>query len=906
MQMVTPAQTLTFLFTDIEGSTRMWERDAVAMRAALERHDLLVRQAIEGRGGYVFKTVGDAFCATFVDPLDAALAAAEIQRTIGTQSWSEVGEFRVRAAIHTGSAQMRDGDYFGPPLNQVSRMLSLVQGGQVLLSDATERLLHDSLSEGFGLRPLGERTLKDVNASRQLFQLTFPGMLELYSAATSAALVPTNLPQELSSFVGRKAEVAKIRKLLQARRLVSIVGPGGVGKTRLSQHVAREELDDFPGGVWFCELALAHDSTQIEPVVAGVLHLNVAQQDPFSVIAQSIGTRKVLLVLDNSEHVVHDVAAFARKLIQACPMLTIMTTSREALRVPGEQTVALAPLSIPRSDMSIAEFKRCESVRLVLERGKLVNERFALSERNAAAIATICERLDGIPLALELAAAQLSVLSPQQIADRLSQRFALLQGSESTLDHHRTLRSAIDWSYDMLDEQERLLFARLAVFESAFSLEAVEAICAEPPLAPESLAHLIGRLAQKSLLTTLQGEDATRYRYLETIHTYALEKLDGSVRDAGIVERHFNYCSALIAKITPDNSDVFEELERAHADILAALEWGLRERPLAIVEQVNLLSRFWRTRGYLCEGAIFEERLAAVEDVPPERRAHLLVTAAHLRNAIGDHEAAESNAQRSRELFERSTDPGGAADAIAALAGVRANSGAYEDAEKLYLEALEKFKTRGNHNGILQVFANLGIIRTALERYDEAQQALETGLELAHNARDQISLAWLHGAIGNLAQQRGRLDDARTAYNRALQICRAASTKVGIATVLNHLAEVAMAQNDRASAVRYVEESLAIGAEHDLLLQLSDALEVCARLNVGRDDVTAARLFGAVDALRERARFPFTGPEWRVREAFFMQLQDVHGEEWLAKHSQLGKSLQLAESIRLARVSIKR
>jgi len=905
MQAVAPAQTLTFLFTDIEGSTRMWERDAASMREALERHDRLVRGAIESHAGYVFKTVGDAFYATFSNAVDAALAAADVQRAIGSQSW-DVGEFRVRAAIHTGSVQMRDGDYFGPPLNQISRILSLVHGGQVLISDATERLLRDGLSDGLGLRPLGERALRDVNAPRNLFQLTFPGMLEVFSAATDTTFVPTNLPQELSSFVGRKFELGRIRKLLRSRRMITIVGPGGVGKTRLAQHVAREELESFSGGVWFCELAQVHEATQIEPAVANTLRLNVAQQDPFSVIAQSLGARKTLVVLDNSERIVRDVAIFARRLIEACPAVTILTTSREALRVLGEQTILLQPLSVPQGQMTIAEFKKCESVRLILERAKLVNERFTLNERNAPAIARICERLDGIPLALELAAAQLSTLSPQQIADRLTQRFALLGSSEAALDHHRTLRGTIDWSYDMLDDAERVLFARLAVFVGSFSLEAVEAICGEPPLEQGSLVQMVTRLAQKSLLTPVQHEDTIRYRYLETVHSYALERLEALPDEIAVAQRHFQYWTNAIAEIDAAENHEYDELERSHSDIHSALEWGLRERPLEMADNVRGLSRFWRMRGYLGEGATFAEQVANVEAIELPKRAQLLVTAAHMRNSIGDHEAAENDAQNARVLFESGSDPGAAADALAALAGVRANAGAYEPAETLYLEALEGFKTRNNGTAVVQVLANLGIIRTALERFDDARAALQEGLERANATNDPISVAWLHGALGNLEQQQGNFNEATASYQRALAICRASSSKIGIATVLNHLAEVALARDDRAAAIRYVEESLSIGAEHDLLLQLSDALEVCARLNVGRDDETAARLFGAVDALRERARFPFTGPEWRVREAFFLQLQDLHGEEWLAKHSQLGKSLQLAESIRLARASLKR
>ncbi|MBV9270698.1 MAG: adenylate/guanylate cyclase domain-containing protein, partial [Candidatus Eremiobacteraeota bacterium] len=673
MQAVAPAQTLTFLFTDIEGSTRMWERDAPAMRGALERHDRIARDTIEKRGGIVFKTVGDAFCAAFSDALDAALAAADLQRAIASESWTELGEFRVRAALHTGSVQLRDGDYFGQPLNQLSRLLSLVHGGQVLLSDSTERLLRDNLTDGLGLRPLGERLLKDVSDARHLYQLTFPGMLELFSESTATAFIPTNLSQELSSFVGRKAETTRIRKLLRTRRLITIVGAGGVGKTRLAQHVAREELQAFPGGVWFCELAQVHEAPQIEPVVANTLHLNVGQQDPFSVIAQSLGTRKTLIVLDNSEHIVGDVAVFARRLTEACPALTILTTSREALHVPGEQTVSLAPLGVPRGEMSIAEFKKCESVRLVLERAKLVNERFALSERNARAIGEICERLDGIPLALELAAAQLSTLSAQQIAERLSQRFALLAGSQSALDHHRTLRSAIDWTYDMLDADEQLLFARLAVFVGTFSVEAAEAICGSPPLERASLLRLLARLAQKSLLTTVHDEESARYRYLETVHTYALERLEALVDRVALEQLHFEYWTNVISLVDPVSAGAYDELERSHSDVHAALEWGLRERPLLMPGNVGRLSHYWKTRGYFCEGARFAETVASVESIDCVCRAQLFVAAAHMRNAVGEHEVAKNDAQRARELYEQSNAADGAADAIAALASIQAN-----------------------------------------------------------------------------------------------------------------------------------------------------------------------------------------------------------------------------------------
>lgn len=898
---VLPTGTLTFLFTDIEGSTARWEQNADEMRATLARHDTAVREALERRGGTIFKTVGDAFCSVFADPAEAVAAAADIERT--------VEGVRVRVALHTGTAQVRDEDYFGPTLNRVARLLAHAQGGQVILTQATERLVHDQLPEQFGLTDLGERELKDLARPVRVFQLTFPGMLPVFGSLSTRSFNPNNLPEELSSFVGRKMELQRLRKLLLQKREVTVVGPGGVGKTRLALHLASEVLDAYPGGVWFVELA-GVVAGEVGAAVAAAMDITVFGRDPVQSILNFFGVRGALLVLDNAEHILEPVGSFARELLRRGPHARVLVTSRERLRIEGEQTFLLQPLALPEEEVPLDILRRVDAVKLFVERGEAVRDDFKLTERNRADVVAVCERLDGIPLALELAAARLRSLSPAQVVARLDEQFALLTGGSERLDHHRTLRATIDWSYRLLDDRERLLLARLAILQGPFTLEAVEGVCDDARIGRYEIFDVLAALVEKSFLTHVDSPQTPQFRMLHTIRAYASERLAETGEYATLAARHYAYHRDLVARANEmrrhDQNAGFDLIENARVDIRAALDWAYRDENAEIVAVALDLVKFWIVRGYLSEGSGELERIARAAWIDPAQRSELLVRASGLRNAIGDHELARRDAEEAVELCEGTPGYCGLADALTALAGVFSNAGGHERALEIYLRALPLHEANGDFHGLLQTLTNVGIVQTSLGRFEDARASLARALPIAAAHGETRDLAWLHGALGNVAHQAGNLPEARRCYEECLTLCRSIGFKTGMATVLNHLAEVALLEGDDDGARRFASESLALAWEHNLALQLTDAIEVCARIAAARaEDVTAAQFFGAVDKLRARLDFPFAPAEQQAREDAMRPVRARNGDLWFAARCAEGAGQTLPSIVRLAQTLLK-
>jgi predicted ATPase/class 3 adenylate cyclase len=528
-----PSGTVTFLFTDIEGSTRLWERHPEAMRTALARHDALLRQAIESRGGHVFKTVGDAFCAVFSSAPDAARASLDAQRALHAADWDAVGAVRVRMALHTGEADERGGDYFGPALNRVARLLAIGHGGQVLVSSAAEAAIHGALSAEASLRDWGSHRLKDLQEPEHVYQLCAPDLpAEEFPPLRSLQAFANNLPVQATSFIGRERDIAEIQRLLSSARLLTLNGAGGVGKTRLALQAAADLLETYGDGVWLVELAPLADPDLVPQTVAFALGVREEPGRPFTqTLADYLRNKKLLLLLDNCEHLVDACARLADTLLRSCPDLQILATSREALGVPGERTYRLPslglpdPARLPPMDV-LAQF---ESVRLFRERAQLHQPAFAVTAANAPALAQVCHRLDGIPLAIELAAARVRSLPVEQIAARLDDRFRLLTGgSRTALPRQQTLRALMDWSYGLLTDGEKTLLRRVSVFSGGWTLEAAETVCAGDGVDDWEILDLLTRLVDKSLIVYEERDGEARYRLLETVRQYAQERLQES------------------------------------------------------------------------------------------------------------------------------------------------------------------------------------------------------------------------------------------------------------------------------------------------------------------------------------------------------------------------------------------
>src|SRR5512139_2278734 len=567
-----PSGTVTFLFTDIEDSTHLWQEQPEAMAQAHALHDQILHEAIEANHGYVFQIVGDSFSVAFHNAIDGLKAALSAQRGLETRQYESALKIRARMGLHTGAAEIQtNGKYDGyVTVASCQRVMSVAHGGQVLLSHTTADLFND-LPEGVSLRDLGEHQLKSLRSSLRLYQLIAPGLPQDFPPIQSLNRFPNNLPTQLTSFIGREKEIAEIKSALETARLVTLTGSGGTGKTRLSQEVGAQLLTSFQHGVWLIELAPLGDEAQIIPALAQVFGL---QELPFNPLAKLVEDflrdKTLLLILDNCEHLIAACARLANHLLHLGAGLKILASSREALGIAGE--IAYRTPSLGDS----------ESINLFVDRARAANSNFKQTDANRSAVAQICHRLDGIPLAIELAAARTKILSAEQIATRLDDMFRLLVGgSRTALPRQQTLRALIDWSYDLLSDEEKRLLQFASVFIGGWTLDALEAVSYDP----HAIEHLEG-LVNKSLVVTEERESEMRYFMLETIRQYAREKLFDAKQSSAARDRHFAYFGELSEKMwdafrSPDmlawRDRVSDELE----NLRAALDWGLEHHPEA-------------------------------------------------------------------------------------------------------------------------------------------------------------------------------------------------------------------------------------------------------------------------------------------------------------------------------------
>src|SRR5215207_1559152 len=652
------------------------------MQAALARHDELLRGAIEERGGYVFKTVGDAFCAAFLTAPDALEAALEIQHRLLSSEWQQNEPLRVRMALHTGAAQERDEDYFGPPVNRVARLLSAAHGGQVLLSLPAQELVRDQLPTGTTLRDLGEYRLKDLFRPERVFQLLAPGLPSEFPPLRTLDAYRNNLPIQPTPLVGREKEVADVCERLARPgvRLLTLTGTGGTGKTRLGLQVAAELTDEFEDGVFFVSLAAISDPEFVVPAVAGTLGVKEAGGQPLlESLEDYLREKRILLVLDNFEQVL-EAAPMVSELLSAAPYLKVLATSRIPLRLYGEHEYSVPPLALPDPERppSVERLTQYEAVRLFVERAQAAKVDFSVTNDNAPAVAEICHRLDGLPLAIELAAARIKLLTAQAMLARLGNRLKLLTGGARDLpERQRTLRSTIEWSYGLLEEDEKTLFARLSVFAGGRTLEAIEAICDAEGDLPVDVLDGVESLVDESLLRQEEGPGGEpRFVMLETIHQYAKEKLQESGESENLRKLHARYFLALAEEAEPrlrgpEDVEWLERLEAEHDNLRAALSWALErgEAELAL-RLAGALWRFWEARGLYSEGHRWlEEALAKANGASAAARAKALEGEGWLVYHSGQVDQAVIAAREGLKLSEQAGLGGAVAASFLRLLG---------------------------------------------------------------------------------------------------------------------------------------------------------------------------------------------------------------------------------------------
>ena len=727
-RMPAPVLQVTLLFTDIEGSTALWERDETRMSQALALHDALARSSVESHGGSVVKTTGDGIHAVFDDASAALAATLDLQRALHDSAVSGGAPLRVRCGLHRGVVEHRDGDYFGSTVNRAARIMSAAHGGQILLSEAVADGVRDCLPAQVSLRDLGRVRLRDLSTPECVYQVVHPQLRAEFPALRSLETTPNNLPLQPTTFIGRDKELTELKRLFAAARLLTLTGSGGCGKTRLGLQLAADSLERFPDGAWLVELAPLSDPGLVPRTAATVLSLEEEPGKPITTtLVEHLKDKRVLLLLDNCEHLLGACATLAESLVRQCPHLTILASSREALGIAGEQTYRVPSLSLPDpketpTPASIASF---EALQLFVDRCLKVDADFRVTGENAATLVSICHRLDGIPLAIELAAARVRSLSVEELNRRLDHRFRLLTGgSRTALPRQQTLRSLIDWSYDLLHDPEKLLLQRLSVFAGGWTLEAAECVCAGGDVEDGAVLDLLTSLIDKSLVAVDQSDARFRYRLLETVRQYARERLVESGGAEAIRARHRDYFVALAEEadnklLGAEQADALRRLEDEHDNLRLALEWSHEEAPAQ--EDLRLcgaMHRFWFTRGYVAEGRQWCARILA-KGVPAEPTLEY----ARVVNAAGSLAWHQTDFRAARPLLEQGLalsrgldDRLGLARSLNNLGSLAFEQGDYPAAQTLYEESLALWRELGDRRGEAGLLGNLALV--AWERGD--------------------------------------------------------------------------------------------------------------------------------------------------------------------------------------------
>ncbi|HXF83042.1 MAG TPA: tetratricopeptide repeat protein [bacterium] len=954
-----PTGTVTFLFADIEGSTRLLQAlgdDRYAALLAL--HRAMLREAIAAEGGVEVDSSGDAFFAAFPTATAGARAALAIQRAIARRRWEADAVPRVRIGLHTGEPLLTPGGYVGLDVHRASRLCAAGHGGQVLLSETTSRLLRPEQVPGGTLRSLGLHRLKDLQRPEPITQLTAAELPDDFPPLRSLSSTPNNLPVQLTTFVGRQREMADVRMLIERNRIVTLTGPAGGGKTRLALQVAADLIDHFPDGVWLVELEHFNDPAQLAPAVAAALQVTEGPAPLEQTIARTLSTRTALLLLDNCEHLVEACARLTVALTRTCPGLRVLATSRQALHAAGEAIYPVGPLPLPR--LSPAEppdaLAANDAVALFLARAQLVQHDFRLTEETAAAIVRIVHRLEGLPLAIELAAARTRVLGATDIARRLEDHLRLIIDGRagSVAGRRQTLRGALDWSYGLLSPLERWLFQRLAVFSGFCRLEAVEAVCADDRLPRDQVLDLVEGLLDRSLLQADRSQDRQGYRMLEIVRAYATEKLEDSGEAAEVRDRHLDYyihvaAAAAAAIRGAGQQQALAELSHELDNFRAALRWALEApRPEPGLRLAGQLWWFWYLRGHWAEATHWLDRLLAFAPSVPEAAIEPLNGAAYLAWRQGRYGEAERRAAEALRLARACGSRQGEAHALLvlgllarrrdrfaeavafheqSLAAFRAiadgwmvgrsltllaiavsYTGDYERALRLLEESRALSRRLEDAHGVARSTYGLARIHVVLGRWPEALALLDEAEHLYRTLDDAEGLASVRQSRGIAASCQGRHAEARALLEQSLTHFQQSGDRWSTRDVLTPLAAVLLALGDLDAAERRLMEGLLDDRPDSMAwdaLGTADALEVLALIDHRRGRAEqAARWLGAAAAIRERTGAPL--PPYRQA-----QIHDLAGALRTALspavfeiHHAAGRSLtaaQVADELRRRR-----
>jgi predicted ATPase/class 3 adenylate cyclase len=911
-----PTGTVTLLFTDIEGSAAHWEERRATMSDALRRHEELIRRAIEEQGGYVFKTVGDAFCAAFWRATDGVAAAVEAQRTLVADNSRSSGGLRVRMALHSGTTEERDGDYFGPTVNRVARLLAVVQGGQVVVSGATAQLLRGNMPEGIELRDLGEHRLKDLVEPERVWQLLAFGIPDSFQPLSSLVALPNNLPRQLTVLIGRDECVAEVERLVEEHPLVTLVGTGGIGKTRVALQAGADLLDGSGDGVWFVDLGVVSDPSLTAGAIATTLGVREQQDRPvLQTLLHYLKRKRLLLILDNCEHVIDEIARIADSILHGCPDVRLLATSRELLRIYGERVYRVPSLAVPREEQARVPEAAIDygAIALFVERAVASDARFRLTAENAPVVADICRRLDGIALAIELAAARVKALAPSQLAQKLEERFRTLTGgSRTALPRQQTMRALIDWSHDLLSGKEQRLFRRLAIFAGGWTLETVTAVCVDAEATSEDaiegweVLDILTSLVDKSLVQAELFGSETRYRLLESTRSYAHGQLVKHGEFEAIAHAHAAAFVAYAEQLEAVRDEMPDRawLELAEPDLSnwrVALQWTLGWR--ADVELglrlAGSLGSVWRAFA-VPEGWRWTHTALGLVDrsTPPAVVADLKRVDAFLNAALLRFEAARQSAEQALRTYRQTGDEKGIATARYLVGRALVALGRSAEAESTLQQALKALRKLKCHR---LTGVTLGTLATAREHANDFASARAMyGEALAvfkevHDDRDAAvvatHLSWIEFNEGNLEAAISMLDEALSTF-------RHLNDRPNLVDGHTSMAEYAIVLERYDEGREHASAAVSLAAREQLDTHRAVALQHLVAAAVLHSAAQgnrapamfsrAAQLLGYVDACFARHGFRRNRGEQQLYDKTMRALATAIGTQDVAKHAAEG------------------
>jgi predicted ATPase/class 3 adenylate cyclase len=819
-----PTGTVTFFFSDIEGSTRLIQQLGERYPGVLLAHHAIQREALATNGGHELRTEGDSFFIVFSSALEACSGAAAVQMRLHEHAWPDGAQVLVRIGLHTGEATLVGNEYLGLDVHRAARVAAAGHGGQVLVSETTSALVDHALPPGLTLKDLGMHRLKDLARRERLFQLSIDGLPADFPPLKTLETTPNNLPTQLTSFIGRDDQVREAKQLLSRSRLLTLTGPGGTGKTRLSLEIAVEVLDQFSDGVYFVPLSAVHDPELVASAIAQALAISTTgSRRPLDALLDHLREKQTLLVLDNFEQLLK-AAPIATQLLEASAGLRVLVSSRTALRVSGEQEFPVPPLAMPdlKALPGLAALSKFEAVRLFIERAVAVKPDFHATNENAPAIAGICERVDGLPLAIELAAARVKLFSPQALLSRLEKSLSALgSGTRDAPARQQTLRGAILWSYDMLDGGARRLLARVSVFARGGSLEQLEPVCGPAEDVGGDVVEALDQLADQSLLRRLPDFDEPRFLMLQTIRDFATERLEESGEADLIRDRHLKAFIALAQEAQPHlfgpkRKEWLDRLQEDHDNFRAALEWAVSTGNAQDAMSLGgSFWRFWQMRGHIHEGRARLEKILLLPTSGEFRTERLaaLEAAGGLAYWQADMVGAQRFYDESLALTRQVGDKRAIANALYNDAfPMLVNRTNVPRAKELLDEALPIFRELGDEGGTARTLWGLGNAAYFGNDFAAARPTLEEAQALSRRLDDRFMLAWSTHTLGLVALGTNNFEMAKRSFTEALQLFIEAKDVSGITLQLDNLSVIARHEGDPVRATRLAAAAVAQGA----------------------------------------------------------------------------------------------